>query len=335
MVATDGATTPALTPIARNIREYSMFQGVQLVLERLRHAHPDLDDEALYERLELQANPSMGFPGSEIESVRYFEEHGELRACLRVNLVSLFGAGSPLPAFYGEQALGDSADGNPTRLFMDLFNNRLQRLLLPVWQKYRYHARFSPGARDSVSALLFSLIGLSGDTIRNSTELNWKRLLPYLGLLSLRAQSAAMIESVLRYYFKHEQLHIEQCMEREVGIPGDQRCQLGLGNSTLGDSLVLGERVRDRSGKFRIHILNLDWARFHDFLPPGCDNQPLRVLIRFVLRTPLDYDVRLHLRPDDIHELRLGAGNACRLGWTSWLGCEHADGMVTLGSCAP
>src|SRR5690606_30914166 len=66
MVATDGATTPALTPIARNIREYSMFQGVQLVLERLRHAHPDLDDEALYERLELQANPSMGFPGSEI-----------------------------------------------------------------------------------------------------------------------------------------------------------------------------------------------------------------------------------------------------------------------------
>ncbi|EZQ18373.1 MULTISPECIES: type VI secretion system baseplate subunit TssG [Halopseudomonas] len=332
MAATHGATAPALSPIVRSIREYSLFQGVQLVQERLRQAHPELDDEALYERLELQANPSMGFPGSEIESVEYFEERGELRARLRVNLVSLFGAGSPLPAFYGEQALGDGVDGNPTRMFMDLFNNRLQRLLLPVWQKYRYHARFKPGGRDPVSALLFSLIGLSGNTIRHSTELNWKRLLPYLGLLSLRAQSAAMVESVLRYYFKHEQLHIEQCLEREVDIPGDQRCQLGLGNSTLGDSLVLGERVRDRSGKFRIHILNLDWARFHDFLPPGCDNQPLRVLIRFVLRTPLDYDVRLHLRPDEIRELRLGAGNTCRLGWTSWLGCEHADAMVTLGS---
>ncbi|WP_241153533.1 hypothetical protein, partial [Pseudomonas viridiflava] len=24
--------------------------------------------------------------------------------------------------------------------------------------------------------------------------------------------------------------------------------------------------------------------------------------------------------------------NACRLGWTSWLGREKADGVVTLGS---
>src|SRR5690606_40337313 len=113
---------------------------------------------------------------------------------------------------------------------MDLFNNRLQRLLLPVWQKYRYHARFKPGGSDAVSALLFSLIGLSGSTIRHSTELNWKRLLPYLGLLSLRAQSAAMVESVLRYYFKHEQLHIEQCLERQVEIPeiGRASCREGV-----------------------------------------------------------------------------------------------------------
>ena len=327
-----GTATPALSRLGRSIREYSLFQGVLLVLERLRAAHPQLDEQALYQRLEFQANPSLGFPGSDIERVQFFEERGELRARLCVNLVGLFGAGSPLPAFYGEQALGNDEDGNPTRHFLDLFNDRLQRLLLPIWQKYRYHARFASGARDPFSAQLFALIGLGGESIRHASELNWKRLLPYLGLLSLRAHSAALIESVLRYYFKHAELYIEQCLERQVTILDEQRNRLGRANSRLGEDLVLGEQVRDRSGKFRIHIRQLGWQRFHDFLPLGEGYQPLCALVRFTLRDPLDYDIRLELCHGEIRELRLAADNPCRLGWTSWLGQERADGVVTLGS---
>lgn len=332
MDAAHGSTTVALNPLRRGIREYSLFQGVLLVLDRLRKAHPELDDESLYERLEFEANPSLGFPGSDIDQVQFFEEQGELRARLRVNLIGLFGASSPLPAFYGEQALGDGEDGNPTRAFLDLFNNRLQRLMLPIWQKYRYRARFTSGARDPFSSQLFALIGLRGETIRGASELNWKRLLPYLGLLSLRAHSAALIESVLRYYFKHAELHIEQCLERRVEILQEQRNRLGMANSELGESLVLGEQVRDRGGKFRIHILQLSWDRFHEFLPIGNGYQPLCALVRFTLRDPLDYDLRLQLRADDIRELRIGSDNTCRLGWTSWLGRERADGLVTLGT---
>ena len=331
MDAAYGATAPAVNRISRGIREYSLFQGVLLVMDRLKTAHPDLDEESLYEHLEFQANPSLGFPGSDVDRVEFFEERGELRACLRINLISLFGAGSPLPAFYADQALGDSPEGNPTREFLDLFNNRLQRLMLPIWQKYRYHARFSSGARDPLSEQLFALIGLGGEQIRAASELNWKRLLPYLGLLSLRAHSAALIESVLRYYFKHADLRIEQCLERQVEIIAEQQNRLGLANSQLGESLVLGERVRDRGGKFRIHIRQLSWDRFHEFLPVGSGYQPLCALVRFTLRDPLDYDIRLELRRDEIRDLRIGAENPCRLGWTSWLGSERADGMVTLG----
>lgn len=331
MDAAYGATAPAVNRISRGIREYSLFQGVLLVMDRLKTAHPDLDEESLYEYLEFQANPSLGFPGSDVDRVEFFEERGELRARLRINLISLFGAGSPLPAFYADQALGDSPEGNPTREFLDLFNNRLQRLMLPIWQKYRYHARFSSGARDPLSEQLFALIGLGGEQIRAASELNWKRLLPYLGLLSLRAHSAALIESVLRYYFKHADLRIEQCLERQVEIIAEQQNRLGLANSQLGESLVLGERVRDRGGKFRIHIRQLSWDRFHEFLPVGSGYQPLCALVRFTLRDPLDYDIRLELRRDEIRDLRIGAENPCRLGWTSWLGSERADGMVTLG----
>ncbi|WP_414158544.1 type VI secretion system baseplate subunit TssG [Pseudomonas sp. BNK-45] len=332
MDATHGATAPALSELSRGIREYSLFQAVMLVVDRLREAHPQMNDDELYDQLEFQANPSLGFPGSDVDRVEFFEEHGLLHARLRLNLIGLFGSGSPLPAFYGEQALGDTEEGNPTRHFLDLFHHRLQRLMLPIWRKYRYRASFSSGALDPFSSQLFALIGLGGVEIRQARELNWKRLLPYLGLLSLRAHSAALIEAVLRYYFKHAQLVIEQCIERRVQILDEQRNRLGLGNSVLGEDLVLGERVRDRSGKFRIHIRELDWQRFHEFLPIGFGYQPLCALVRFTLRDPLDYDIRLVLRQEEIRELCIGEQNACRLGWTSWLGRERADGVVTLGS---
>ena len=332
MDTTYGPAAPALNGLTRVIREYSLYQAVLVVVNRLRDAHPGLSEEALYDQLEFQANPSLGFPGSDVDRVEFFQEHGQMRARLRFNLIGLFGSGSPLPAFYGEQALGDSEDGNPTRSFLDLFHHRLQRLMLPIWRKYRYRASFKSGALDPFSAQLFALIGLGGEDIRKARELNWRRLLPYLGLLSLRAHSAALIEAVLRYYFKHADLVIEQCIERRVEILEEQRNQLRRANSVLGEDLVLGERVRDRCGKFRIHIRQLDWQRFHEFLPIGFGYQPLCALVRFTLRDPLDYDIRLVLRQEEIRELRIGEHNACRLGWTSWLGRERADGVVTLGS---
>ncbi len=204
--------------------------------------------------------------------------------------------------------------------------------MLPIWRKYRYCASFQSGARDPFSEQLFALIGLGGEDIRKASQLNWKRLLPYLGLLSLRAHSAALIEAVLRYYFKHAELNLEQCIERRVDILGEQRNRLGSANSLLSQDLVLGEQVRDRSGKFRIHISELDWQRFHEFLPIGVGYQPLCSLVRFTLRDPLEYDIRLVLRRQDIRELCIGEQNICRLGWTSWLGHERADGVVTLSS---
>jgi len=332
MDAAHGPAADSISTLTREIREYSLFQAVLRIIDRLREAHPSLSDDDLYEQLEFQANPSLGFAASDIDRVEFFEEQGQMRARLRLNLLSLVGAGSPLPAFYAEQALHEDGRGNPTRHFLDLFHHRLQRLMLPIWRKYRYCASFRQGARDGFSKQLFALIGLGGEEIRKSTQLNWNRLLPYLGLLGLRAHSAALIEAVLRYYFQHAQLNLEQCIERPVKVLPEQRNGLGITNCLLSEDLVLGEQVRDRSGKFRIHIRELDWRRFHDLLPTGAGYHSLCALVRFTLRDPLDYDIRLVLRRQEIHELRIGKRNDCHLGWTSWLGQERADGTVTLGS---
>ncbi|MFL1552257.1 type VI secretion system baseplate subunit TssG [Pseudomonas sp. D47] len=332
MDAAHGVTAPDLTKLSRSIREYNLFLAIQRVMEQLQAANPsqELDEHTLYERLEFQGNPSLGFPGSDIDSLEFFEEHGVLRARMRLNLLSLVGANSPLPAFYAEQALNDTT----TRDFLDLFNNRIQRLLLPIWRKYRYCASFQPEAVDSFSEQVFALIGLGSSALRDAPELDCKRLLPYLGLLSLRAHSAALIESVLRYYFKHPELFIEQCLEGTEKILDEQQNGLGTANNQLSENLILGKFVRDRGGKFLIDIKQLSWERFHEFLPIGAGYQPLCALTRFTLRDALAYDIRLELKYEEIRELRLVENNPCRLGWTSWLGQEQADGTVTIAGQA-
>ncbi|MDR6234520.1 type VI secretion system baseplate subunit TssG [Pseudomonas oryzihabitans] len=316
--------------LCREIREYSLFQGIGQVLRQLHRLEPTLAEEQLYERLEFQANPSLAFPGSDIEQLEFIADADGLRARLQLNLGALMGSGSPLPAFYSEQALGDGEQGRTTRDFLDLFNHRLHRLLLPIWRKYRYHARFREGARDELSARLFSLIGLGDSSLRQAPELNWKRLLPYLGLLSLKVHSATLIEAVLRYYFAQPALQLEQCLERAVAIPAEQQTRLGRASAQLGQTAVLGVQVRDRGGKFRLHLLELDWEAFHSFLPSGSQHAALGALLRFTLRDQLDYDLRLHLRRESLREWRLSAASPCRLGWTTWLGLPHANGQVTL-----
>jgi len=307
-----------------------LFQAVLQVIEHLREAHPLLDDDALYDQLEFQANPGLGFAAHDIDRVEFFMEQGQLRARLRLNVLGLFGAGSPLPAFYGEQAFAERSGGNPTRDFLDLFHHRLHRLMLPIWRKYRYRACFRAGANDRFSEQMFALIGLGAAAIRGVCQVDCKRLLPYLGLLSLRVHSAALIESVLRYYFMHEALFLEQWVARTVEVCQTQRNHLGRANSALGDDLVLGHRIADRSGKFRVHVRALCWERFHDFLPTGSAYQPLRSLVRLTLRDPLDYDLSLMLAQGQIKALHIGENTVCRLGWTTWLAHEQADGVVTL-----
>lgn len=330
MAIPDGTATPALTQLCRVIREFTLFQAVLQVIEHLREAHPLLDDDALYDQLEFQANPGLGFAAHDIDRVEFFMEQGQLRARLRLNVLGLFGAGSPLPAFYGEQAFAERSGGNPTRDFLDLFHHRLHRLMLPIWRKYRYRACFRAGANDRFSEQMFALIGLGAAAIRGVCQVDCKRLLPYLGLLSLRVHSAALIESVLRYYFMHEALFLEQWVARTVEVCQTQRNHLGRANSALGDDLVLGHRIADRSGKFRVHVRALCWERFHDFLPTGTAYQPLRSLVRLTLRDPLDYDLSLMLAQGQIKALHIGENTVCRLGWTTWLAHEQADGVVTL-----
>lgn len=316
----------ALIP-SGDLAGHSLYQTVPLLLAELQRRHPDLDEESLHRHLGFSAHPARAFPASDIA---HLEDRGELGLRLHLNLLGLSGAASPLPDFYADQALGDRP-ANAVRDFLDLFNDRLQRLLYPAWRKYRYHASFTRQARDPLSGRLLALAGLPREPLDGTIGLDSRRLLPQLGLLGLRAHSAPLIETVLRHYFGHADLQLEACVERRVGIAADQRSHLGQSNQRLGDTLVLGTCRRDRSGKCRLHLRQLSWSRLHDFLPRGRLRQPLHALLQLLLRDPLEHDLQLQLCHDQIRALRLSIDNPCRLGWTTWLGHQHADGITLLG----
>ena len=331
MGTASGSPAPALIRLQRDIQHYSLYQALLCLLDQLQQTYPGETTQAHYRRIRFCANPGLGFAARDIEQLQIEQDEHGLHFVLQLNLIALSGASSPLPAHQVELALGDDPGCSNVRALFDLCNNRLQRLLLPIWQKYRYYSRFRSGASDRLSSRLLALAGLQN--ANDEGPLQPHRLLPCLGLINRRAQSADSIAAVLRCYFRSPSIQLEQCLPRQVAIAPDQRSSLGHSNSTLGNELVLGSRIITIAGAFRVHLTQLDWNDFHRFLPPGQDHQALHSLLAFLLRTPLHYDVRLQLQASEVRDLRLGGRSSCLLGWTTWLGSPAGDPGILL--CSP
>jgi type VI secretion system protein ImpH len=96
------------------------------------------------------------------------------------------------------------------------------------------------------------------------------------------------------------------------------RTRLGGDHSVLGWQVVIGDRVRDRQHKFRIHIGPLSLIEYEGFLPDGSQLRKLVAWVRLYLDFELDWDVRLVLKKGEVPPVILGRKG--RLGWTTWLG---------------
>ena len=279
--------------------------------------------------LRFRVNPNLSFPPGDMESLTFTGQGEETKALLVLNLMGLHGAGSPLPVHFSEHVAQHQDDADALRDFFDLFNHEFIDILYGAWQKYRYYLQYEEGAEDDLSRRFLGFIGMGYDQLRKTGGLNWSRLLAYMGLIAFKSDAAGSLESTLRHYFAHSAVHVVQCIRRIVDIPEDQLCRLGMANCRLEKDCLIGDQVPDQTGKFRILISDLSWGRFNSFLPDQTIFAELAMVVKMVLRSRLQFDVELRLRPEEIRPLVIGETSETKLGWSTWLG-EGGDGVVVL-----
>lgn len=316
------STTDVVERLKKEYRGYSFFQLIQ-ILQRLYPENSEIGGlgPASKEKIHFRAHPSLAFPVADVQNIEF---KGNKKVDVEVNFLGIIGPSTPLPLFYTEDILFSEEKDNAIRCFLDFFHHRMVSLFFRSWQKYRYMVRYQKGATDSVSNYLFSLLGVGAKEFREFSRVRWNRLLPFVGLLSMKSRSERTLRTVLSYYFENIPIELMECTGKMVTIDMSQRSQLGLVNTILGTTASLGPKVFDRSSSYKLQLGPLDYEHYRNFLPFGKYYEELRELVNFVVSDQYAFDIELRLKGGQIPLLTLDNQNPCQLGCSAWLG-ERID----------
>lgn len=330
--ATGDVSAEVLGDVLKNARQYDFFQAVRVLLATRPGAlAPGGAGPFSKEVVRFRANPSLGFPSSDVDSItsEQLADAAFPPQAMTINFLGLVGPASPLPAYYTEDVIRADPDIAVGQHFLDIFHHRLASFVYRSWEKYRYYLQYRPGARDPFSNRMFALIGLGNPALRKDSHIEWARLLPYLGLLGMKVRSASLLSGVVSHYFGNVPVRVQEYVRHKTLIDPMQRNRLGVANCALGDNSMLGEKVHDVNTKFRLHIGPLNFADYREFLPGGNYHAALRELVSFTLVDRFEYDIALVLGAQDVSRATLTKDNPCRLGYSTWLG-DLREGEVTV-----
>lgn len=321
--------SPVIRSLLEKGRRFSFFQAVRL-LERIRpgSVHVGRQGPAARESIRLRPSKSLGFPRSDLESVEILEDSGRYQ--ITSTFLGLYGSTSPLPTYYSQELLWQDDSENCVRDFLDLFHHRLLSLFFRCWTKYRYFVRYMAGGTDEVSGNLLSLVGLATDGLRAASPVSPVMLIRYAGLITQRPHGAEALRAILTTWFGGLRIEVCQLVHRWVRLPLNRRNHLGRSSTTVGEDLVLGARVSDRAGKFRVVVGPVGWERFQRFLPDGDEFAVLVALTRLFVTDPLEFDVEVRLKGDEVPRLRLGGASPYRVGWTTWVPADDMEDQAVV-----
>lgn len=326
---------PLVRLVKRRAHDFEFFQLVHLI-ERIAPDAAPIGEQGPTRREPVRLRPvlNLGFPPGDIANADWVEnltaDTGHLR--VTTTFMGLYGSDSPLAAHFTETLLPEREDDVRVRDFIDLFHHRVYSLLYRVWKKYRYYVTFRGDGLDPISHIVRGLIGVDTPGLDAVLGMPATKLFRYVGLLSQKPRSTSALIGQLRDYFQDTiPIDVTQCVGRWLAIDQADRNVFGLGKCTLGRDFLLGERIYDRSGKFRVKVGPVGFETYTQFLPTGESAKELAQATRFFCTDPLEFDVQVTLRGDEVPETRLGAeGMIGRLSWTSWLKSQPCPDKVVV-----
>ena len=314
---------PALTDIRQLLLERGhhlpFVQVIRLLkLYLSRQQGKKLTNEELFRLIRVRPHLSLDFPGTDVIRVEEIDE-GRARFRITATFLGLYGSSSPLPTFYTEDLIEEEREGrNATREFLDIINQQFYNTYFQGWEKYNISHRFSEDESNRNYLMLYSLLGIVQPEVRRFLEQD-RRFLPYIGLAVQKPQSAEGLRVLVSDMLQEPSVEVYQCVEYHAVIALDQRCSLGMNNSHLSEDAHLGSLVRDRMGKFLLHIGPLIGTRFQNLLPDRENHQLLLECVRFYCDQSLLWDLQLEIRRKDMETCQLGSRSWGHLGWNTWL----------------
>jgi len=287
--------------------------------------------ELLAETVRFSASTALAFSRTEIEDIEP-AANGE-PAQVRVSFLGLNGPSGVLPRFYSELVLQQMKRKNfALRDFLDIFNDRAIRNHLAASRKYRLPAVFDLAGRagiDDITALLFAVVGLGTPGLRDRLEIEDRVFVSFAGLFSRTTRSAAGLAQLVRAYLG-QPTEVVQMTGRWTLLDAEDRTCLPRGGrkqgnyAQLGVDAVLGKRVFDAQGRFRLNVGPLHYGAFGGLIPgDGAGAAAMRKLVDLVrtyVGPSLAFDIQLGLIARDVPQLRLGArSKRPQLGLNTWL----------------
>lgn len=352
---------PLIDQLASAPEAFEVFEATRLVEDAAVRAAQDASAElppevggqdagaGTRDPVRFVAAVMLGFPGAAVVSAKPVKPPGrkttDLTAPSALQLeVASFGLVGPagvLPRHYTTlvlQRLRRFRD-RTLRDFFDIFNHRAMALLVRAWGKYRVAVQRgrlagrgtgaswddAPQPRDSVTAVLASLIGLGTRSMPGRMRTSDSLLLHYAGHLARRPAAALPLEQMIADAWRVE-ASVEQFVGRWLDLePGDQS-RLGSGrlatNALLGVTAMAGQRVWSVESAYCVRVGPLRFDEFLDWLPSGDRLGSLADLLTFHVGPTLEATVRPVLRAAEVPQSRLServGREGSRLGWTTWL----------------
>ncbi len=346
MSGTKRRTPPAVIgELLREPHRFGFFQAVRLLQRWLGRAQGLSGQRVLESRLRFRNSLSLDFPASELESLHAIRQAiAEDDAAARPDtnddtpdpasidhveitpaFMGLLGVTGVLPTHYTETLAQREIyqRDKAARAFLDIFQHRAVALFYEGWRKHRLPLHYEADGRNRFLPLMLSLAGLGQNALRDRLRpedggMSDHAIAFYAGVFQKRTLSGEAVQRAVAMYFG-VQVRLTPFVGRWFRLPVSQQALIGIGHATLGRDAVVGERVWQRDLRVRLDIGPLDVDKFHRFLPGGPAAVALKQMLQLMTGASLEYEIRLHLKADEVRGSRLEAGRGTWLGWNSFL----------------
>jgi len=315
--------------------------------ELLELAAPDAPplgttDSPAADPIRFRSRAQLGFPGREIDAVRYDTDDLSARPSVVTTFLGLYGVDARMPAYFVDVIAQNRDGAERLSAFLDLFHHRVITQYYRVARKYRYPVGFRRDGTDPVSRYLLSFAGFGFSTsprlIASVPRLpaadekpqpstarqrllevaDKRRLLSMLALTMQKTRTAEGLAGVLRHAVPDASIAVEEFhpVWREVD---------DVEPAALGEQCLLGRGFYDRANTVRVIITPSSRETVLALVPGQPAHREVMSLLRFYLGYESEADLEMHVRaglmPQPVLEPR-----QANLGFTAQLEAPARSG---------